>query len=168
MCVGACVFTGAEEGKRQEPSFLSSDRGAGALEIILPQSSGSEPANVNFPSQIMHRKCGDKVGKTEAVWTVFPKTESHAQGMLGFRKLGSVDFLQSREKAEGSLVSGSLVFIQQAGSLPSWVKQRESVVTPALCGQGPSECQQAGHCLPQTHLSVNTGAFVSCWLRGSC
>lgn len=54
MCVCECVFTGAEEGRRQEPSFLSGDRAAEALEIILPQRSGSEPANVKFPSQIMH------------------------------------------------------------------------------------------------------------------
>lgn len=105
--------------------------------MVLPQNSGLELTTVTFHSQIIHRKYGDKVGKTEAVWIVFQKTDSHAQGMLDFRKLGSVDFLQSREKAEGSLVSSSRVFIQQAGSLPSLVKQRESGVTLASVVRGP-------------------------------
>ena len=39
-----------------------------------------------------------------------------------------------------------------SGELAQFVKQWGLVVTPALCGQGTGECQQAGHCLDRKDL----------------
>ena len=148
-CVSVCAWVSvcACAGRWQESSLVTA--------ILLQKLRKALPQTLAGLSQLIltHRlytNCWWKVGKQQKPGQSFREINPRRGGMLGLGKLG-LCFLPSREKPGAGSLQPQPVR-PGSGELAQFVKQQGSVVTPALCGQGPAECPQAGHCLDREDL----------------
>lgn len=126
-----CVSVPTYGGRRQGASFVTSAPSTEVLEIILLQKPGSGLTSGEDKSSL-DSQLKNQIPRSVGCWiAVNPGAPLPA----------------SREKIRAARSPAPVCLSRE-----QFVRQRESVVTPALCGWGPSECQQAGHCLDRKDL----------------